>query len=73
MFVCVAEGDLMRDTNLEYCEAMKRGGKDVVVHMSEGVEHAFYLNWFAVESDPLRKKPTDALVRAITDFVEHHA
>ncbi|KAJ0980866.1 hypothetical protein J5N97_009121 [Dioscorea zingiberensis] len=72
LFVGVAEGDLMRDTNLEYCEAMKRGGKEVVVHVSRGVGHAFYMNCFAVESDPITRTRTDELVLAIKDFVDHH-
>lgn len=70
--VAVAERDLIRDTNFEYCEAMKRAGKDIEVVVSEGVGHCFYLNAFAVENDPVTGKRTEELILAVKDFVERH-
>ncbi|WOL03191.1 putative carboxylesterase 15 [Canna indica] len=70
--VGVAERDLIRDTNLEYCEAMKKAGKDVEVLVSSGVSHSFYLNKFAVDNDPVTGKRTEELIAAIKDFVSRH-
>lgn len=70
--VAVAERDLIRDTIFEYCEAMKRAGKDIEVVVSEGVGHSFYLNTFAVENDPVTGKRTEELILAVKDFVERH-
>ncbi|KAJ1693327.1 hypothetical protein LUZ63_010025 [Rhynchospora breviuscula] len=70
--VGVAELDLVRDTDLEYCEAMKKAGKQVEVLISCGVSHSFYLNKFAVDMDPTTGERTRELVAAIKDFVERH-
>ncbi|KAJ6821691.1 putative carboxylesterase 15 [Iris pallida] len=70
--VFVAAGDLIRDTNLEYCEAVKRAGKDVKVFVSQGVGHSFYLNKMAVDMDPTTGKRCQELVLAIKDFVDRH-
>ncbi|KAJ0978940.1 hypothetical protein J5N97_014414 [Dioscorea zingiberensis] len=70
--VAVAEKDLVRDTNIEYCEAMKKAGKDVEVFFSEGMSHSFYLNKMAVDSDPVTGKRVKELIDAIKDFVSRH-
>ncbi|XP_039128285.1 probable carboxylesterase 15 [Dioscorea cayenensis subsp. rotundata] len=67
--VCVADKDLIRDTNYEYCEAMKKAGKKVKELVSEGMSHSFYLNKMAVDSDPVTAQRTKELIHAIKDFV----
>nr|CAD1829136.1 unnamed protein product [Ananas comosus var. bracteatus] len=70
--VGVAEHDLIVDTNMEYCDAMKRAGKDVEVLLSRGVSHSFYLNKFAVDTDPLTADRTHELILAIANFIRRH-
>lgn len=70
--VAVAEKDLIRDTNLEYCEAMKKAGKEVEVVVSREVSHSFYLNKFAVDNDPITGQRTHELLLAINHFVARH-
>lgn len=70
--VAVADRDLIRDTNFEYCEAMRQARKDIEVVVSQGVGHSFYLNTFAVENDPVTGKRTEELIMAVKDFVERH-
>ncbi|KAM0954037.1 putative carboxylesterase [Dioscorea sansibarensis] len=70
--VCVAERDLIRDTNYEYCEAMKKAGKKVEVMVSEGMSHSFYLNKMAVDSDHVTAQRSKELIDAIKDFVNRH-
>ncbi|KAI4991240.1 hypothetical protein ZWY2020_039611 [Hordeum vulgare] len=52
MLVAVGEKDLIHDTNLEYCDALRAAGKDVEVLINCGMTHSFYLNKFAVDMDP---------------------
>ncbi|OVA20917.1 Alpha/beta hydrolase fold-3 [Macleaya cordata] len=70
--MAVAELDLIRDTELEYIEAMKKAGKDVEVFHSEGVGHSFYLKKVPVEMDPQNAAQTDLLIAGITDFIKRH-
>ncbi|XP_042507799.1 probable carboxylesterase 17 [Macadamia integrifolia] len=72
VMVGVAEKDLMHDTQVEYCEAMKKAGKDIVMLISPGVGHSFYLNKMAVDMDPHVGKQSDHLLMAITDFIRKH-
>lgn len=67
--VAVAEKDLMRDTELEYVEEMKKGGKEVEVLLSPGMGHCFYLNKIAIDSDPDTADQTDILIAAISEFL----
>ncbi|KAL2234352.1 UNVERIFIED_CONTAM: putative carboxylesterase 15 [Sesamum indicum] len=69
---CVAEQDLIKDTEMEFYEAMKRGGKEVELAMSEGVGHSFYLNKIAVDMDPKTAQETQKLFQAIKDFIHNH-
>ncbi|XP_077218549.1 strigolactones hydrolase CXE15-like [Tasmannia lanceolata] len=68
----VAELDLIRDSELEYIEEMKKAGKDVELLLSQGVSHSFYLNKIAVDSDPKTREETDRLIEAISDFIKRH-
>ncbi|KAL5224258.1 hypothetical protein ABZP36_010897 [Zizania latifolia] len=73
MLVMVAEQDLLHDPQVEYGEAMARGGKMAVTVVSRGaVAHIFYLNFIAVESDPLTTERTRELVDAINAFINSH-
>uniref|UniRef100_A0A0D3HHY5 Alpha/beta hydrolase fold-3 domain-containing protein n=1 Tax=Oryza barthii TaxID=65489 RepID=A0A0D3HHY5_9ORYZ len=74
MLVMVAEEDMLRDAQMEYGEAMARAGKAVetVVSRGRGIGHVFYLNWFAVESDPVAAARARELVDAVKSFVDSH-
>ncbi|KAG0453380.1 hypothetical protein HPP92_024684 [Vanilla planifolia] len=72
MLVAVAEKDLIRDTEMEYCEAMTKAGKKVEVLFQKGVGHSFYLNKFAVDGDSITAKRTEELIQAIKDFVDRN-
>uniref|UniRef100_A0ACD5U361 Uncharacterized protein n=1 Tax=Avena sativa TaxID=4498 RepID=A0ACD5U361_AVESA len=72
MLVSVAEKDLIRDTNLEYCDALRAAGKDVQVLINRGMSHSFYLNKFAVDMDPTTGERTQELIDAIKGFVSRH-
>ncbi|KAG8391078.1 hypothetical protein BUALT_Bualt01G0150400 [Buddleja alternifolia] len=69
---CVAEQDLLKDTIMEFYEAMKKANKDVEVLMSEGVGHSFYLNKIAVDMDPNTALQTNKLFQGIKDFIQNH-
>ncbi|XP_058079346.1 probable carboxylesterase 15 [Magnolia sinica] len=71
--VAVAENDMIRDTEMEYIEAMKKAGKDVEVLLSPGVGHTFYLNKIAVDSDPDTGTQTELLIGAISNFMKRHS
>lgn len=70
--VVVAENDLMRDTEMEYIEEMKKARKDVEVAYHQGVGHSFYLNKIAVDLDPITAVQTESLISTISDFVRRH-
>ncbi|KAL5729363.1 hypothetical protein ACHQM5_002332 [Ranunculus cassubicifolius] len=70
--VVVAEHDLMKDTEMEYCEAMKKAGKNVEVFFNQSIGHSFYLNKAAVDMDPHTGDQTERLFSAITDFINRH-
>uniref|UniRef100_A0A0D9XNW5 Alpha/beta hydrolase fold-3 domain-containing protein n=1 Tax=Leersia perrieri TaxID=77586 RepID=A0A0D9XNW5_9ORYZ len=74
MLVAVAEEDLLYDAQVEYGEVMARAGKEVetVVSRGRGIGHVFYLNWFAVESDPVASARARELVDAMKSFVDRH-
>ncbi|CAL4988688.1 unnamed protein product [Urochloa decumbens] len=73
LLLMVAEKDLLRDPQVDYGKAMRRAGKEVETVVSRGdVAHIFYLNFFAVESDPLTKNRTKELVHTIKRFVDRH-
>ncbi|KAI9115441.1 hypothetical protein K1719_013760 [Acacia pycnantha] len=72
LLVCVAEKDLIVDTQMEYCEAMKKAKKDVEVFVSKGMGHSFYLNSFEVETDAITAKQTELLVAKVKEFIDSH-
>uniref|UniRef100_A0A0D6QV85 Alpha/beta hydrolase fold-3 domain-containing protein n=1 Tax=Araucaria cunninghamii TaxID=56994 RepID=A0A0D6QV85_ARACU len=69
MMVAIADRDLIRDTELEYCEAMKRAGHDVEVFVSENVGHSFYMNEIAIQFDPHVARETTKLLEATDRFI----
>ncbi|KAG6388559.1 hypothetical protein SASPL_149987 [Salvia splendens] len=70
---CLAEEDLMWDTEIEFYEEMKGAGKEVELFVSRGVGHSFYLNKIAVEMDPVTAAQTAELFRRIKEFVNKHS
>lgn len=72
ILLCVAENDLIRDTEMEYYEAMKRAGKNVELLISPGMGHSFYLNKIAVDLDPNTGAQTSALIQGICEFIKKH-
>lgn len=69
---CMAEQDLIKDTQLEFYEAMKGAAKEVELLMSNGVGHSFYLNKVAVDMDPKTAEETDKLFGGIKQFIHNH-
>lgn len=70
ILVAIADRDLMRDTQLEYCEAMKAGGHEVEVFISESVGHSFYFNEIAIKSDPHIAEQTSNLLQTVDQFIK---
>ncbi|WJX30616.1 hypothetical protein P8452_19134 [Trifolium repens] len=70
--LCVAEKDLMRDTEMEYYEAMKKANKEVDLFVSKGMTHCFYLNKIAVDLDSTVRSQMDALIGRVKEFIEKH-
>ncbi|KAJ6694823.1 CELL DEATH ASSOCIATED PROTEIN [Salix koriyanagi] len=70
--LCVAESDLIRDTQMEYYEAMKEASKDLELLINPGVGHSFYLNKIAVDMDPHTAAQTTALMEGIIEFIKKH-
>jgi len=72
MLVSVAEDDLIRDTNLEYCDALRAAGKEVEVLVNRGMSHSFHLNKYAVDMDPTTGERARELIDAIRSFISRH-
>ncbi|KAK1303883.1 putative carboxylesterase 6 [Acorus calamus] len=72
LMVVVAEKDLMKDTQMEYVEAVKGAGKEVEVLMNRGMMHCFYFNEMVVKADPKTGEETKKLVEGIVDFIRRH-
>ncbi|WCJ39187.1 alpha/beta-Hydrolases superfamily protein [Euphorbia peplus] len=72
MLLCVAEMDLIRDTEMEYYEAMKKANKDVKLLINPGMGHSFYLNKIAFDMDPFTAAQTTSLFQGIIEFINHH-
>ncbi|KAJ0102244.1 hypothetical protein Patl1_05714 [Pistacia atlantica] len=70
--LCVAENDLIKDTEMEYYEAMKKAGKEVELFMNYGMGHSFYLNKIAVDMDPKTGAQTYRLLQGISEFIRNH-
>ncbi|KAK4710748.1 hypothetical protein R3W88_005261 [Solanum pinnatisectum] len=69
---CVAEKDLIKDTEMEFYEALQKGEKDVELLINNGVGHSFYLNKIAVDMDPVTGSATEKLFEAIAEFINKH-
>ncbi|KAJ8545266.1 hypothetical protein K7X08_017849 [Anisodus acutangulus] len=69
---CMADKDLIKDTEMEFYEAMKKGGKDVELFVNNGVGHSFYLNKIAVEMDSVTGTATKKLFEAIAEFISKY-
>ncbi|KAK1325728.1 putative carboxylesterase 15 [Acorus calamus] len=72
LMVVVAEKDLMKDTQMEYVEAVKGAGKEVEVLLNRGMMHCFYFNDMMVKADPKTGEETKRLVEGIVDFIRRH-
>ena len=72
MLVAVGENDLVRDRNLEYCDALRAAGKEVEVLLSRRMSHSFYLNKYAVDMDPTTGERARELIDAIRRFISRH-
>ncbi|KAL1314877.1 hypothetical protein HN51_041686 [Arachis hypogaea] len=72
MFVAVGEKDLMRDTQLEYCEAMKDAGKEVEVVVFDSMPHCFYVDKIGMELDARVAAETERLIERVVDFIRSH-
>jgi acetyl esterase/lipase len=68
----VAKTDLIRDTEMEYYEAMRKANKDVELLINPGVGHSFYLNKIAVDMDPHTAAQTTGLMEGIIEFIKRH-
>lgn len=72
VMVCVAEMDILRDRNLEFCESLRNGGgggggggRRVEVVVCKGVGHAFQI----LDKSPLSQTRTHQMISHINDFV----
>lgn len=70
--LCLAENDLLKDTEMEYYEAMKKANKEVDLFVSKGMTHSFYLNKIAVDLDPTVSAQMNALIGRVKEFIEKH-
>lgn len=69
---CVADSDLIKDTEMEFYEAMKKADKEVELLVNHGVGHSFYLNKIAVDMDPTTAEETEKLFTGIIEFIKKH-
>ncbi|KAL3534289.1 hypothetical protein ACH5RR_002750 [Cinchona calisaya] len=67
---CLAENDLIKDTEMEFYVAMKKANKEVDLLISSGVGHSFYLNKIAVDMDPNTAAETEKLFTGILEFIK---
>lgn len=68
----VAKNDLLKDTEMEFYEAMKKAGKDIELKMNDGMGHSFYLNKMAVDTDPQTGAQTSRLLQEISEYIRKH-
>ncbi|XP_048326975.2 carboxylesterase 15 [Ziziphus jujuba] len=72
LLLCIADKDLLLDTETEYYECMKKAKKDVELLINPGMTHSFYLNKIAVDMDPNTAAQTDGLITGIVEFIKKH-
>ncbi|KAK1425304.1 hypothetical protein QVD17_20655 [Tagetes erecta] len=70
--LCVAEDDLIIDTEMEFYEGMKKDGKKIELLVSNGVGHSFYLNKIAIDVDPNTCNQTRKLIQGIAHFIANN-
>eukprot|EP01018_Ginkgo_biloba_P014026 Gb_30372 [translate_table: standard] len=70
ILVTIGDKDLIRDTQLEYCEAMKQAGKMLEMFVSKGVGHAFHLSEIENRTNPNTSQETTNLMDAIDSFIK---
>jgi acetyl esterase/lipase len=64
--------NLIYDTNIEYCKALRAAGKEVEVLVNRAMSHSLYLNMYAVDMDRTTGEQTQELIDAIASFVSRH-
>ncbi|KAJ7982395.1 Alpha/beta-Hydrolases superfamily protein [Quillaja saponaria] len=69
---CLAEMDLIWDTEMEFYEAMKKANKDIELFISKGMTHIFYLDKITVDKDPKTAAEANALIAGIKNFIDKH-
>ncbi|KAK6942127.1 Alpha/beta hydrolase fold-3 [Dillenia turbinata] len=72
MLLVVAEMDLLKDSELDYHEAMKKAGKEIELLINQGMEHSFYLNKIAVDNDQVTAARFEQLISEIINFMNRH-
>ncbi|KAG4196525.1 hypothetical protein ERO13_A06G174100v2 [Gossypium hirsutum] len=72
LMYCVAEKDLIKDTEMEYYELLKKANKDVELFHSTEMGHSFYLNKIAIDTDPVTAAQTSELIEGIKVFINKH-
>lgn len=70
--LCLADKDLIWDTEMEFYEAMKAANKEVELLINPGMGHSFYLNKIAVDMDPDTAAQTSGLIAGIGEFIKKH-
>ncbi|KAK4836676.1 hypothetical protein QYF36_026173 [Acer negundo] len=72
VLLCVAENDMIKDTEMEYYEGLKKAQKEVELLINPGMGHSFYLNKIAVDLDPNTAAQTSGLIQGISEFIHKH-
>eukprot|EP01018_Ginkgo_biloba_P005808 Gb_23851 [translate_table: standard] len=68
--VAIANRDPLRDTQVEYYEAMKMSGQNVEVLFSENVGHYFHVTGFAFNNRPHVEREISILLNAVDHFIK---
>ena len=68
VMVCIAEMDILKDRNLEFCDALVRAGKRVERTVYNGVGHAFHV----LDKTHISTTRTTQLTSHIKAFIASH-
>ncbi|KAK7390848.1 hypothetical protein VNO78_18982 [Psophocarpus tetragonolobus] len=63
--VCISEMDILKDRNMEFCDALRRAGKRVEYGMFKGVGHAFQI----LSKSQLSKTRTKEMMALLKSFI----
>ncbi|XVE59780.1 hypothetical protein DITRI_Ditri05aG0074600 [Diplodiscus trichospermus] len=63
--VCISEMDILKDRNLEFCNALASAGKRVETKMYKGVGHAFQI----LHNSPFSKIQTQEMMSLLKTFI----